>query len=93
MSLSAPTSCPRNLVQPQQYEQGQAQQYQAVPQYGPPPSAAPAKQGSFWSNIPPLVYIGVGASPSTPASLWLCVCSTTAWQPVVARQCGQPWLL
>lgn len=32
--------------------------YQAVPQYAPP---APAPKASFWSDIPPLVYVGVGA--------------------------------
>lgn len=60
--LHPPGPCPflSPALQPQQYEQGQVQQYQAVPQYGPPPGAAPAKEPSFWSNIPPLVYIGVG---------------------------------
>ncbi|KAI7836497.1 hypothetical protein COHA_009645 [Chlorella ohadii] len=41
-------------VAPQQ--QGQAYQAVPAPQYAPPP----APEGSFWSRIPPLVYIGVG---------------------------------
>ena len=38
-------------------QQGQAYQAVPAPQYAPPP----APEGSFWSRIPPLVYIGVGA--------------------------------
>ena len=53
--------CALPLVQPA--EQGQVYQAVPAPQYAP----APAPEGSFWSRLPPLVYIGVGKAPPCPA--------------------------
>ena len=52
----APTQrqLPMGPLQPQQ-QQGQV--YQAAPQYALPP---PQPEPSFWSQIPPIVYVGIG---------------------------------
>lgn len=66
---SPPPSPPSSSLQP---PVGEPQVYQAVPQYAAPPPGA-ALPGGFWSNIPPWVYIGVGAyaAACTFPAAWL----------------------
>jgi hypothetical protein len=83
---------PQELSQQQQ----QQQQYQrAVPQYQPYTPQQPAP--SFWSQVPPLVWIGVGARPQQgrgqlPARPWAgCPAALGARLQCYGR--GLRWLL